>query len=382
MKNTVVLHVGSPKTGSTSIQSTLFWHPPEKAFRFVSLDTVFGNQLMLMAFLGESRKTGEYFFQVMSARQKRKMLEFSSRYLEKTLQDCDRQRLTPVISAEVLWGFEQEDLQAIADFARHYGFKIRVVGYVRPPVDFAESIYLQGIKTGRAKHLGIAIDRSLSNLSRWQVFDSAFGKDQVDLYLFDRNQFPDGCVVQHFCQAIGLDLGKTNILRENESLNENISRFLYVWNNQYQKNRLALLIRIRRRALLESLRSLDGASLRFANELVSEIQEKSHDAIEKLQARIGSLVPLCTRENDRKKGLKSDDDMWAFSKESLDWLFRKRGCLATEWTTEELKKKVLRKLNALSCLPHIPAVTKAIYEQSKVISQRKRLLRQWMGRTV
>ncbi len=381
MNNTLVLHVGSAKTGTTSIQSTLFWHPPEKLFRFVSLDTVFGNQLMLTAFSRQPRHQNRYFSETMSQRQKRKMYEFSPRYLSKSLQDCARKGLTPVISAEVLWGFEREDLQAIADFARRFGFEIRVVGYVRPPVDFLESIYQQGIKVGRVKHLEFVIERSLSTLSRWKNFDTIFGKANVDLYLFDRNRFPNGCVVQHFCQSIGLDLGKAFVKRENESINENILRFIYAWNTQHQKNRHAYLIRFRRRVLLESLRSLPGNAVRVANEIVFEIQEKAHDALRELENRIGTTGSLNTHESDRIEGLRSDDDMWRFSKDSLDWLFGRRGYDATELSTVELNTKVLRKLDTLSYLPNISALTKTLREQSNVIWYRNKLLKRWMSQT-
>jgi hypothetical protein len=47
--STCVLHIGQHKTGTTSIQSTLFWGLRDRRFRLLSLDSFFGNRLLLTA---------------------------------------------------------------------------------------------------------------------------------------------------------------------------------------------------------------------------------------------------------------------------------------------------------------------------------------------
>jgi hypothetical protein len=49
-------------------------------------------------------------------------------------------------------------------------------------------------------------------------FDNVFGADRVSIYKFDQALFPNGCVVRHFCDTIGLRADYSKIVNKNEGL--------------------------------------------------------------------------------------------------------------------------------------------------------------------
>lgn len=392
----LIFHIGFPKTGTTSIQSTLFWNPPQSPFRFVSLDSTFGNQLVLAAFSSRFVQKENYFSGVMSDRQKRTMKEFSLRYLQKCFQDCASQGITPIVSAETASGLPIEDLTRFREFAEQFGFKVRVIGYFRPLLDLAESAYQQFVKIGHTNHMQRILNSALNAVAVIPHLDAVFGRENVDFYVFDRNRFPDRCVVKHFLKTIGLDSQNLSIVRENESTNLNALRFLYAWNTGQEANKFSFYNRLRRRLIMESMKDLQGPSLRFGKSIAEQIEKLSIAHAPVFLERLGEPIPMTSSTRHGENVLNTESDMLDFSPESLDWLARAswsrnpssnrnarstNGKITEGNVTNNNIAWVKKSLNRL-CLQHrLLAFPLLTLDELKLRRQRQKLLRQWMSQT-
>lgn len=374
--NQLIFHIGLPKTGTTSIQSTLFWNPPQTPFRFISLDSTFGNQLILAAFSSQSNRTNGYFLGIMSERQKQKMKEFSLNYLRKCLQDCASQNLTPILSAETASSLTVEGLKNFRQFAEQFGFKVRVIGYVRPLLDLAESVYQQFVKIGKTNCMQHALKSALISLRAAPQLDEVFGRENVCLYFFDRNQFPERCVVKHFLREVGLDSQHIQVVHENESINLNALRFLYAWNLGKESSMYSLSSRFRRRMLMEAMKDLPGPALRFGRGIADQIESQAAVYASAFFERFGQPIPMTLSTKPESHLINEDVDMLDFSAESLDWLadtFWARSPTrdSTPRSDDKRFEWVKKYLNRLSIQPRGLA---SCFDELKLRRHRKKLL--------
>ena len=149
----VVLHVGMPKTGTTSLQSTLFWKEPDPKFRLITLDTFFGNRALWASFSEGGDRTSRFFSAALPNWYLPRFRRESTAYLRKALQVCKLRRITPALSAEEVWAFSKEPLSTSKSFLEQEGFYVHVVGYIRPLVEFYQSTLQQVVKTGGCQTL-------------------------------------------------------------------------------------------------------------------------------------------------------------------------------------------------------------------------------------
>ena len=125
--NRLVLHVGIPKTGTTSIQDSLFWSDLKEPYRFLSLDTNFANRTAILAYQNPERHRGNFFVETLSSKQFTRYGRFSKKYIQNALSRCAQQRLTPIISAETFWGMNAEELEEFRKDAISYGFTPQII---------------------------------------------------------------------------------------------------------------------------------------------------------------------------------------------------------------------------------------------------------------
>jgi hypothetical protein len=224
-----LLHVGQSKTGTTSIQATLFRELDDPGFVLISLDSFFGNQTLAGAFLPEPEAGKSFFLQRVPAKRLEARKASARNWLDSGLRVARRRGAIPILSAEVVAGlFSEPAMQDLRNFLIERGFSPRVIAYLRPPLDWIESGVQQLTRCGRTNLWSLTMDK-LSGCDPWGMverLDRVFGRENVELHLFNPDLFPDRCVVRHFCEQAGIPLPK-KIIRENDSLNLNALRFVH-----------------------------------------------------------------------------------------------------------------------------------------------------------
>lgn len=218
----LILHIGHPKTGTTSLQRTYLRHRKDMAARGVLYPYLNResdrHSALIPALIGHDLVTGDVAF---SPHWPGGDVMGQSEYMWQDVlrQIDDVQPHTVVLSGEGFFMLQRSwQMDALRARLEAQFDKIIVVAYLRSPQARFLSSYQQGLKT--AGNQAYLHQRPYMGVIRtWDMF----GPGQMGLHVFDRDQLTGGDVVQDFTTRYTpdvLDLVKTVSGRE---LNTSIS---------------------------------------------------------------------------------------------------------------------------------------------------------------
>jgi hypothetical protein len=324
---TCLIHVGSPKTGTTSIQRTLGWNLRDPRFRLISKDDMWGNLAIGSLFLTSTESRRTFHIHRLTGWRLKRVQANSRRHLESSLRQAHRKEFTPIISGEIAYQFTSQEFERLRSFLADHGFQSRIVVCLRPTLDIQESGYQQYVKMGDlAQHIkqevpGVRIDYR----QHISIMDQVFGRENVDAFVFNPATFSHGCAVMNFCQRYGIEMSPDQVLRENEGVNLNAMKLLSAWNSFGPPPRRGGLAFFLRHLLLRKLRDLPGPRFEFHSERLAWSMEHHLKDQAWIEERIGAPFPATLRRRDPDEGIRTDDDLLDFSPDVLDWLARQTG---------------------------------------------------------
>lgn len=331
-QKTCIVHAGMVKTGTTSIQSSLFHNLQSDRFRLLTLDSCFGNLLVGSAFAGDYGIGERFISHGVTAKMAATVPLQSRDYLDRALQAAAARHATPILSAEIIGNLPCDGIERLRSFLVERGWSPRVILYVRAPLDLLESRFQQRLRVGGIpsripRKLNEYIEQSLRmNFSApLRLLDEVFGPENVTLQWFDPARFPGRCVVRHFCGFAGIPIRESDIIRENDSLSLDALRFVYALMLAGRRKVKTRIDRLRQTLFLERLRELRGPSLRFHPELAAPFVEKVVPEMAWVEARLGEPLSVSLHPRDNAEGVKCEADLLDFSAESLDWLAKTSG---------------------------------------------------------
>jgi tetratricopeptide (TPR) repeat protein len=129
-----------------------------------------------------------------------------------------------VISGEGLSGLWPAEIERLKEMLAPYASSYRIIVYVRDPYEYANSAYLQWIKSGSI--LGEEDRIPLTNYRRkLERYINAFGRENVDIRIFNPQRFVGGDLVSDFLVALGespdvvqsLDVVRANVSMSHEA---------------------------------------------------------------------------------------------------------------------------------------------------------------------
>ena len=185
----LVLHIGSPKTGTTAIQNYLFK----------------GQERLESAgcrYLRSGRKSIAHnpLARVFAGRHPADDLPA----LQSEISESDAR--VKILSSEMF--FLPGIAASIGNTLRGLGEEIKVVVYIRRPDAYAEAMYKQRVKNGRIAPDPMAYLTRFGEQLRFRPilteFENAFGKDAICVRPFDRARLDGGNVVQDFWAQLGM----------------------------------------------------------------------------------------------------------------------------------------------------------------------------------
>lgn len=204
----LIIHIGSPKTGTTAIQGMLKVNRNALAERGLSYvqagrTNIAHNSMVKPLLKGRAE---EIFAGI------RAEIEAAPDH-------------THVLSSEVF--FQPAVATALAKGLSGLPSDIRVVGYVRRPDLYVEAMYKQKVKNGRiAPDPDAFLEGWMPHLAYAPVltaYRNAFGSDAMRVRPFERRHFPDGDVINDFLGAAGLQ-GHVELSRPETPSNKTLSR--------------------------------------------------------------------------------------------------------------------------------------------------------------
>jgi tetratricopeptide (TPR) repeat protein len=229
MRTNFYIHIGVHKTGTKSIQHTLADNRTTLLARGINSFPGDPNHgPALISLLAD--------YPHADSRNIRKHLdtpEKAASYNESTRHDIEkalRSNRSPkmVISGEGLSGLSPAEIERLKEMLAPYAASYRVIVYVRDPYEYANSAYLQRIKSGSI--LGEAGRIPLPTYKRrLERYINAFGRENVDIRIFHPPRFVGGDLVSDFLVALGEspEVAKSlNIVRANQSMSHEAALIL------------------------------------------------------------------------------------------------------------------------------------------------------------
>lgn len=219
----VYIHIGMPKAGSTSIQNTLFLNREQLAKHGVGyLNLAKNHSRILYTLFGSERdkkreKRKRKGFHPVTKRVlglKQDAIETDAATLAHLFDRELASNTMPkfVLSGEGLYGFGRERAERLREHLSDHFDNIRIIVYIRDPLSWASSLAQNAIKNGHttlatiynSETAGKGISSFLVEYRRnIEPYIDVFGRDFVDMRVFDRTRFADGDLLADFCSAIG-----------------------------------------------------------------------------------------------------------------------------------------------------------------------------------
>ncbi|XEC93759.1 hypothetical protein AB6A23_20745 [Paenibacillus tarimensis] len=230
--NEIILHVGLHKTGTTSIQQTLFLKGnsnflESKGYLYPNSWNVNHSIPVYNLFCDHPEK---YHINIKNEYSIAEIRDINKRYLKRLEAEIvERDQTKLIISGEDISSLSLDNLIALKKYLRSISTNdvtIRVIIYVRNPITWSISAIQTMIKGGETyqntfQHLSfILINLFRNNITK---FVQVFGKEQVDIYTFEEAVAHASGPVGHFLSSLGFsdnEIGNFNIVRANESASQ------------------------------------------------------------------------------------------------------------------------------------------------------------------
>lgn len=281
-----IIHVGMHKTGSTSIQQSLEGFEDER-FYYAPLAPG-GNHSLSLYSLFASRAANHHLHR--EARRDAKAVENYNKKTKARLDTSIRRARgrTVIFSGEDLSRLPRHDIPKLRDFFAERFNGVTVVAYVRSPAGFMTSSFQQRVKGATVTKFEPETTYP-KYYSAFAKYDEAFGPDNVKLWKFDPNKFPDADVVQDFCEKLGINLAPNKILRTNESLSRQAVAILYAYGKfrRYGEESGPRLRGVEGAAFGELI---GGDRFRFSPDLLRPILADHEDDLRWMEQRLGESL--------------------------------------------------------------------------------------------
>jgi hypothetical protein len=236
MKADIFIHIGLHKTGSTSIQATMFRNRETllaSGINYLALSENHSSTLFPLLCDAPHRQPINRLAGIdteAKAARKNAKTEAALRR-ELVANRCG----TLVISGEELSALRPEALAGLRDRLTPFAAGFRVIVYVREPYATVNSIFQQLLREGQTPEQILA-DPPRPRYRRIKSSITVFGRENVDIRLFDPRAFAKGDLMADFLAAIrapGELAGKLPSVRSNEALSHEAAHLLYAINRRY-----------------------------------------------------------------------------------------------------------------------------------------------------
>ncbi|WP_262695507.1 tetratricopeptide repeat protein [Kordiimonas aquimaris] len=217
---TCFLHIGAPKTGTSSIQYTLFnnrahlkeagFFYPANASNHVFLASRFRDNPEEMIF---HKKRGRLTRAVIDEYHKAEMTRFEQDARESKCENL-------ILSSEFFPSTSKAACHELFTYLKQFAEEVKVIYYIRHPLSQITSSYQQRVKVGIPVEDNYADYKFYApNVSK--KFANAFGVENMDVREFDRRYLKNGDAVADFAEAVGISdalLSRMEVYSENQSL--------------------------------------------------------------------------------------------------------------------------------------------------------------------
>jgi hypothetical protein len=353
----LILHIGMPKTGTSSIQESLHRGLSDPAFQYIGLEGANGNSAMVTLFRTAPE---DYFIHRLMGRSIRQVAHHRMELLDNLDERLARidASVRPILSAEYCWGMERTEFERVRDFMADRGYTVRIIAYVRPWKQWLESNFQQRIKTELSSFQILPVNNAkIDYRERVETLETVFDADLVQVFKYDHGIFPEGCVVRHFCQQVGIHLDSKRIRRANDSLTLPAVQLLYAYRKFGPGYGTGAAAVAENGWLNQRLREVQGPTLRLHSSTVAPVISRLLPQVHWLEQRLGVPFGEDLTRDDSGVCIRTESDLFDFDPAALAWLTAAvHGKPTHPATGEEAARAVATQMHTLRKLrPSTPA---------------------------
>lgn len=315
-KELCIVHIGMPKTGSTSLQKALFNGIEDERVSYANLPD-FNHSVAIYGMFTENPMNYHMFSKYNYSANEIK--EFN-RKNKKLLIDSFLNNKKPVeiISGEDIYHLTLNEIKQFKIFLEVYFKRILIVAYVRAPKSMTESAFQQLVKYNDLASLNI--DFIYHPYKNFERFDVVFGKDNVKLWKYEPNKMVNQDIYSDFCEKIGLNYTRGNsAIRLNESISKEAIAILFT-HNFFNKQEKKLQYTIEAQHILVKLLSKIGnEKFTFSNIFIKEMLENKKDDFVWIQNRMNHSLNENLEIYDMN-GISNEQELMEYATNSIDEL--------------------------------------------------------------
>jgi hypothetical protein len=204
MGATFYIHIGLPKTGTSSIQKTLYNNRDQLLEHGINYLSMRANHGTIFKSLMRTGQHGNFDNFMRRASTLEKFNAFNDKLRKQLTEELSGNRSAKfVISGESLPSLPKRKLRTLKQMLDPFAKAYRVIAYMRDPYEYANSATVQRVKSGYSFEEANK-DIPLPNYRRGIVnFGQVFGGENVDIRVYDPRRFADGDLIADFLAAIG-----------------------------------------------------------------------------------------------------------------------------------------------------------------------------------
>jgi tetratricopeptide (TPR) repeat protein len=332
MTEILYLHIGVPKTGSTSIQQTLFQSREAlKRHGFAYFDYSANHSQPIRWLVAEPRRLAPA---VLKQRLSADDLATRRSEVDEALKAflADSRHPKKIISGEDISALSKSEATDLKNYVNGVSpCEIKIIVYVRNFYDFLDSMVQWRVRQGASlNHVEASLlqgrDAAVPRYkTKIQTFIEVFGRDNVDVRAFDSNTFKGKDLLTDFCHALNApeiydDLTK---IRANLSVSDDTVRILSKYNELFPLRKGKHYNPERTEKIAAYFDSGDGAKFRVTNpDLLAAYEKLIAEDKEFLRECLGKDVAatLIKRKSDAKLPAGAENGSL-----NLDYLFHTLG---------------------------------------------------------
>jgi len=317
MKKECTIHIGMHKTGSTSIQATLQQYLNDVEYTYFDLKTI-NHSLRIFSLFSLDKVARDLQTKNFSTSE---IVDFNNDTQKMIIENILHAK-TPrmIISGENISLLSQKSLIHMKGFLLQYFEKITILGYVRSPKSYIQSMFQESVKRNGIGHFKLE-KMYPSYRDKFEKFDIVFGRENVKLWKFDPKVFPLNDVSMDFCKKLNIHMDPKNIVHTNVTLSKESLSVLYIYRKYgsgFGKGKNVISENFH---LIKLLGSMGKSKARFSFSLISEILEKNKNDIAWMENRLNDSL----KENHKnfEDDIKKEEDLIQVNKEFVQVLTSK-----------------------------------------------------------
>ncbi|MEP4147276.1 MAG: AmpG family muropeptide MFS transporter [Halioglobus sp.] len=302
-EQTLIIHAGMRKTGTTAIQNYLHEYLDHPDYEYFSTNIPNSSLIIVKAFNHRKGVEGGKIMDATGYGRSGARKRFVAR-----LARCHKPNV--ILSAESISSLNKGECEDLLHVVSEQFNNVKVVLYLRPIKSKIESGFQETLK-----HQFVTVDKphTLNLKKSTQKYDEVFGEDNVTLRFFEPASFPNRSVVNDFLTVVGIDNVTLPLRSSNTGLSMQAVQLLYLYRKEFP-------VSIREdKVLIRKLSGLAGDKFRMHPDLLNEILDERNAHYDWFESRSGFSLQENWAAHEGPM-VRSEADLLDVPMSSLKWL--------------------------------------------------------------